>query len=220
MNSFAHALPHLDDAYFAVGCCLPDWLSACDRKCRVRQKNATEFVDEADPVVSAVARGVVQHHRDDEWFHQTPIFNQLILNYAVELRKLYGNERTMRPGFVGHVIVELFLDAYLHANNPGKMDQFYELVSNVDGKQVQSAINLFATKPTDKLASEIERFRRARYLYDYDTDEGVVYRINRVFQRIKLQPLDDRIFDWMPQARKQVYENAAELLPNYAIKVV
>ena len=100
------------------------------------------------------------------------------------------------------------------------MEQFYELVANVDGQKVQSAINLFATKPTDNLADEIERFRRARYLFDYDTDEGVIYRINRVFQRIKLQPLDDRIFDWMPHARKRVYENAAELLPNYSINIV
>lgn len=220
MNSFTHALPHLDNIYFAVGCCLPDWLSACDRKCRVREKSALGFVDDPDPIVASTARGVVQHHRDDEWFHKTPIFNKLILDYAVELRELFGNERTMRPGFVGHVVVELFLDAYLHARNPGKMEQFYELVATVDVRQIQSAINLFATKRTEKLAGEIERFCRARYLFDYDTDEGVVYRINRVFQRIKLQPLDERIFDWMPQARQQVYDNAADLLPHYAIELV
>lgn len=219
MNSFTHALPHLNDAYFAVGCCLPDWLSACDRKCRVREKNAIPFVNDVDPVVATTARGVVQHHRDDKWFHQTPIFNKLILDYSVELRELFGNERTMRPGFIGHVVVELFLDAYLHARYPGKMEEFYELAATIDGEQVQSAVNLFASKSTDKLVDGIEQFLRARYLFDYDTDEGVVFRINRVFERIKLPTLDDRIFEWMPQARKRVYENAAGLLGQYAIEI-
>ncbi len=219
MNSFAHALPYLHDAYFAVGCCLPDWLSACDRKCRVREKRARKFVDDPDPIVATTARGIVQHHRDDEWFHQTPTFNRLMLKFAVELRELFGNERTMRPGFVGHVIVELFLDAYLHTRYPGKMEKFYELVSSVDREQVQAAVNRFATQPTEKLAVGIERFRRARYLFDYDTDQGVLFRINRVFERVNLQPLDDMMLDWMPHARKRVYENAVALLPHYAIVV-
>lgn len=30
MDLFAHALPFLNDPYFDVGCCIPDWLSACD----------------------------------------------------------------------------------------------------------------------------------------------------------------------------------------------
>lgn len=219
MNCFTHALPHLDDAYLAVGCCLPDWLSACDRKCRVREKHAVKFVDHEDPIVATIAKGIVRHHQDDDWFHQTPRFNKLILDFAVELRDLFGNERTMRPSLVGHIIVELFLDAYLNAQFPGRLEYFYDQVENVDGLRIQDAINLFATKPTTKLVGEIDRFVKVRYLFDYDTNEGVVYRINKVFKRIKLDPLGNEILQWMPSARERVCESVPDLLPNYEIEL-
>jgi len=148
MNGFTHALPYLDDPYYAVGCCLPDWLSICDRQCRAREKNASKFADHSDPVVSAVARGVVQHHQDDAWFHATPIFNKLMLDFAVELKEVFGHERTMRPGFVGHILVELFLDAFLSSRHPGKMEFFYEQVAAVDSeKPNRPSINLRRAQP-------------------------------------------------------------------------
>ena len=220
MNCFSHAFRFLDrDPYFIVGTCLPDWLSACDRKCRVREKHAVKFVDHDDPIVSTIAKGIVRHHQDDDWFHKSPHFNKLILDFAVELRDLHGNERTMRPSLVGHIVVELFLDAYLNAKFPGRLEYFYEQVKTVDGKQIQDAINLFATKPTNKLVDEIARFIKERYLFDYDTDEGVIYRINKVFKRIKLNPLGDEMLEWMPSARERVYKGVSELLPNYEIEL-
>ncbi len=219
MNCFAHALPFLDDAYFVVGSCLPDWMSACDRKCRLREKSAIKFVDHHDPIVSKVAQGVVQHHRDDDWFHRGPAFNELILNYAVELRDLFGNERSMRPSLIGHIIVEMFLDSYLNKQNPGKLDRYYQQVESVDPETVQSAVNLFATRTTDKLAEGIRRFSREKFLYDYDTDDGVIYRINRVMNRVGLDSMPSGIEEWTPNARQRVYDRAAELLHDYSIKI-
>ena len=211
MNSFAHAFPFLHDPYFAVGSCIPDWLSAVDRKVRAREKLAAGFVNDQDPIISAVAQGVVQHHQDDHWFHQTLAFNELSMQFAVELKELF-DEPGMRPGLVGHVMVELFLDAHLHHTNPGKLDFFYELVSQIDAKQVQAAVNEFSTRRTDKLAAGIKRFANEKYLYDYSTDSGIVYRINQVFARIGLNTLNSTIFDWMPSARSRVYESADGLL--------
>jgi hypothetical protein len=217
MNGFTHALPYLENANFAVGCCLPDWLSICDRKCRAREKNALRLVDDSDPVVATVARGVVQHHHDDAWFHATPKFNRLMLEFAVELKGVFGNERTMRPRFVGHILVELLLDAYLSSRYPGSLEFFYQQVARVDSERIQAAVNRFATRPTDRLAGEIKRFIHARYLFDYDTNSGIVFRINQVLKRVRLEPLDERIMSWLPGARARVYKNATDLLPNYRI---
>ena len=215
MNCFTHALPYLDDEYIAVGCCIPDWLSAADRKCRVRDKNATPFVDHDDSIVGRVAQGIVNHHRDDAWFHDAPAFHELSLKYAVELRELFDNERTMRTGFVGHVVIELFLDAYLHQTNPGVLESYYEKVASVDFAKVQNAINLFATKPTDQLVPEIERVLRVRYLFDYETNEGTTMRINKVLARIGLPILDERVLPWMEKARQEVYSRVDDLLYKY-----
>ena len=219
MNCFTHALPHLDDPYFSIGVCLPDWLSACDRKCRVREKKALAFIDHEDETVATVARGVVQHHRDDDWFHRTPVFNELILNFAVELRELFENDRTMRPSLIGHIVVEMFLDAYLHDQNPGRLDYFYQQVETVDAFAIEDAVNLFATRPTDKLADEIDRFCRARYLFDYESNEGTAYRINQVMKGVSIGEVDDRILEWLPNARERVYNSVSHLLPNYPIEI-
>ena len=219
MNCFTHAFPFLGDPYFVVGSCLPDWLSACDRKCRVRSRTAVDFVDHADPNVAKLAKGIMQHHHDDGWFHKTPVFNELILNFAVELRDLFGKERSMRPSLIGHILVEMYLDAYLHERNPGKLDDYYRQVAEVQPQMVEDAVNLFATKKTDMLTVAIKRFSKERFLYDYTTDEGTFYRINRVMKRVKLDEAPDEMLDWMPEARNRVYDSANDLLAEYAIEV-
>jgi hypothetical protein len=212
MNSFAHALPFLDDPYFAVGCCIPDWLSACDRKCRARERRASAFAESDDPLIAKVARGVVQHHQDDSWFHQTAAFNQMVVEFSVSLRDVFDDNHSLRPRFFGHVVIELFLDAFLDQKFPGELERFYDQIELVDVACVENAVNLFANRPTNKLVAGIERFRQDRYLFDYRTDPGVAFRIGGVFKRLKLEPFDERILDWMPTARQQVIENAPALL--------
>ena len=147
------------------------------------------------------------------------MFNELILNFAVELRELFENDRSMRPSLIGHIVVEMFLDAYLHQQNPGKLEYFYQQVATVDAAAIQNAVNLFATRPTDKLTEEVGRFCRARYLFDYESDTGTAYRINRVMSRVSIGEVDDRIFEWLPNARKRVYNSVSHLLPNYPIEI-
>ena len=159
MNCFAHALPFFDRPYFAVGTCIPDWLTACDRKCRARKKKAATWVDDSDPILAAVAAGVVQHHEDDYWFHGSAIFTRITLELAVEYRQQFGNTQAMRANLIGHIVIEMFLDAFLESKFPGSMEEMYAWVAELDAEKVQDCINQFASQPTTKLAGEIERFQ-------------------------------------------------------------
>ncbi len=161
----------------------------------------------------------MQHHQDDAWFHATPIFNKLMLDFSVELKRIHGDERTMRPGFVGHILVELLLDAFLSSQYPGKMEYFYQQTASLDGEKIQRAVNQFATRPTDRLAGEIERFLNVRYWFDYETDEGLRFRINQVLSRVRLEPLGKPFLKWLPGARERVYANAAGLLSEYGVDI-
>ncbi len=71
MNYLAHGWPFLDDPYFLAGTAVPDWLSVADRQVRARGKQAVPLGNDDDLRVAAVARGIVQHHEDDRWFHET-----------------------------------------------------------------------------------------------------------------------------------------------------
>ena len=220
MNSFSHALPFLDQGiYYPIGCALPDWLGAVDRKCRVRKNGASKFVGDSDTVLSQLAGGIIQHIDDDRWFHSTDRFSELSMQFAVELRELLVGEPGFRPGFLGHIIIELILDGYLHIQNPGKLDQFYQMVAQCDPESIQTAVNKMATRPTDKLERYFSIFLRERYLYDYVDDERLMYRVNHVLKRVKLKPAGDEVLDWVPSARERIYESAPALLESYSVEL-
>ena len=71
MNYFAHALPFLTDdcdPRFIAGLAVPDWLNVVNRKVKARSKLALGFLTATtSPAEKSVARGVIQHHRDDRW---------------------------------------------------------------------------------------------------------------------------------------------------------
>ena len=219
MNCFTHALPFLDreDPYFVVGTCIPDWLSAVDRKCRTREKHAVEYTADDDSKMASLASGIVQHHQDDYWFHQTPAFTQLSMKFSVELRNLLAGDAGFRPGLLGHILIEVLLDAYLHKKFPGKLEKYYQQVVATIPDVVQKSINRFATKPTDLLVKYMPKFIEARYLFDYVDDQRLMMRINNVLKRAKLRTVDDRVFQWLPSARERVYEQVPGLLSNYQL---
>ncbi len=217
MNCFTHALPFLDNPSYAVGTCIPDWLAGSDRKCRAREKKAVLFVDHDDPVVANIAKGVVQHHRDDYWFHTGIQFQQTNIDFAVQIREHFDNEKGMRTGFVGHILIEMYLDAWLDKKYPGKLSEFYQTIATVDSAKVQSTINLFATRPTNRLAPAMLHFIDERYIFDYQDNARTLYRVNRVLGKIGLEPIDDRILPWMDTARQRVYAEVDELLTKYPI---
>ncbi len=219
MNCFTHALPSIDNAWVATGCCVPDWLSGVDRKCRVREKKATPFLDHEDEEVAAIARGIVNHHQDDYWFHTNQTFQQLNIKFAVEIRDLLGDQRGMRTGFFAHVLIELFLDAWLQERFPGKLEFYYDQLETIDPEKVQDTVNMIAAKPTDKLAKAIRSVIKERYLFDYVDDDRTLYRINRVLTRIGLDKIDDDILPWMQDARQRVYDDVPKLLDQYAIEL-
>ena len=217
MNCFTHALPFLDDPYVAVGSCLPDWLGAVDRKVRVREKTAEPYCDDENPMIASLAKGIVQHHRDDHWFHQTDAFAQLSMQLSLESRELLGDEAGFRPGLLGHIVIELLLDAYLEKQYPGKLEEYYQVVKSVDAEFVQDTVNRLAKKPTGKLVWYFEVFLSERYIFDYADNSRLMYRMNRVFQRVKLTPIGSELDTWMPTVRERVYDQANALLAEYPL---
>ncbi|MFO0218962.1 MAG: hypothetical protein ACK54I_06085, partial [Planctomycetota bacterium] len=118
MNFFAHSLPFLDDPWVVAGVCLPDWMSVINRRVRLRSKKVQPRTDDPDSATARVARGVVQHHADDEWFHETPEFALLNLDFSIELRQEVRLDDSLRTRFVGHILIEMLLDDWLSQSYP------------------------------------------------------------------------------------------------------
>src|SRR5262245_57450005 len=125
MNYFAHGRAFVDDPYFLAGTAVPDWLNVVDRRVRVRSKHAAAHLDAADPRIARVAAGVLQHCQDDAWFHNTRAFAELSLSLCGMLRQRLPADEGFRPYFLGHILVEILLDAALIAEQPERLEAYY-----------------------------------------------------------------------------------------------
>jgi hypothetical protein len=212
MNYLAHGRLCLDDPYQLAGTAAPDWLSVVDRKARVRTSGAEGLIDDDDPRLAAFARGVMRHHFDDNWFHRTRAFAESSLELTVLLRDALPEDRGFRPSFLGHILVELLLDARLAADNPGMLDDYYRAVGAVDPAIAAQAAERIAGRPIESLATFIEKFAQMRFLWDYAENAKLLVRLNQVMRRVGLSPLPDAIVETFGSARRIVDQRSAELL--------
>jgi hypothetical protein len=212
MNYFAHAINFLDRPYFAVGTGVPDWLTVCDRGVRMRSRYLEAFRPNGDSRVGEVVDGILQHIRDDGLFHQSRAFAELSLELTVESREALQHDSGFRPGFLGHLLVELLLDASLVAENPGKIEDYYRLLGSIDATVVQATVNSVGPRQTERLATMISRFHQERILCDYLEDAKLMERLNQIMSRVKLRRLPESFIELLPLARKLVENRREELL--------
>ena len=212
MNYFAHGRLYVDDAYFLAGTAVPDWLSVVDRRMRARSRRVEPFVHQTDKRVAALAGGILLHHQDDLWFHQTRAFAELSLHLTTVVRDVLSPDDGFRPSFLGHILVEILLDATLISEDQKQLDAYYDALGRIDRQLVAQAVNQMATRQSDRLAEFIEKFCALRFLYDYLQDEKLLWRLNHVMGRVGLPLLPDEFAAILPEARRAVRRRRDELL--------
>jgi hypothetical protein len=212
MNYLAHSLSCLANPYEVAGAAVPDWLGMTRPRLRCRSRQAAPWVEADEPLTAAVARGVMRHHADDEWFHNTVAFNELSVELARRVRHATADDDGMRPSFLGHILVELLLDATLIAEERCCADDYYAALSLVDGNRVAAAVGKMIGVDAASLAPIIERFVEIKFLYDYQHDESLTFRLNQVMRRVGLPALPPRFIAILPDARRLIAASRDELL--------
>ncbi|MEM0927476.1 MAG: hypothetical protein AAGJ83_15625 [Planctomycetota bacterium] len=213
MNFLTHAIPYFDTPLVAVCTAIPDWLSAVDRKIRVREAAARRVLDQTnDEVLRDVATGILHHISDDHWFHQTRSFVELNLQLAVQLRDRLPGDDGFRPMFVGHIIIEMLLDSLWLRDNPSIGETYYRLIAKAPTIEIQECVNRITGKPTTGLVPLIDRFTRAKFLYDYLDDSSLLFRLNQVMRRVRLPDLPVQVLPWIHDARDLVESCRAALM--------
>ena len=212
MNYLAHAMHFLDRPYFAAGTAVPDWLSVADRRVRVRSKHVQPLLRDADPCVAALAGGILRHLRDDARFHHCRAFVESSLQMTALVRDALGPGSGFQASFLGHLLVEVLLDASLAADDPARLEAYYRALDSVDARRVEETVNRVAPRRTQRLAATICEFRRQRILSDYLEDGKLMVRLGPVMRRVKYGPLPDGFGRVLPEARRLVYGRSRELL--------
>lgn len=212
MNYLAHGYRFLDSPLMAAGTAVPDWLSVADRSVRMRSRRIRPQLAQLESGVRSVAEGALQHLADDDLFHNSLVFRMLESDLASGFRRLMPDRFDHRPGFLGHIVVELLLDWYIAERQPGILDEWYAVLGSVCPLQIQLAVNCLAPRQTENLAPFIRRFLEARVMYDYADDERLLVRLNQILRRVTLEPLDDRFLAVLTEGRQLVYRHGADLL--------
>jgi hypothetical protein len=117
-----------------------------------------------------------------------------------------------RPHFLGHILVEILLDAELIADDPARLDAYYATMDGLDGDAVAAALDTIAPRPAENLSTFIGMFSRERFLFDYADDGKLLFRLNQVMRRVGLPLLPPLLTDVLAELRPLVRERAAELL--------
>lgn len=216
MNYLAHAWPLMQggspDPYELAGVAVPDWLSVAAKKTKCRSRDAAPHRGSSDPRLAALAQGVCRHHADDGWFHDSPAFGELSLGFAKTLRESLHEATSMRPWFLGHVLVELLLDDELAKRTPGLLDAYYEAIAEVDAERVAEGIHRMCGRDVGRLAHFVDRYVEMRFLADYRDDTRLTKRLNQVMSRVRLGELPEAFTELLPGFRREVAASFEALL--------
>ena len=194
MNYFAHGRDEIASPERLAGTALPDWLAAADRGARLRRKR----LDDSD-----LAAGVRRHLDDDRWFHVTEAF----LRTSAEIADLLDCDRTW---FWGHVLTEMLLDRFLIREDPGRLDDYYSALKDLDAQALEQRIRPWLTRPARRLPEYIDTFLHHRFLYGYLDDDGLFARVRGVGRRVQLDPTGMRAV--LPQASNLVESRVGDLM--------
>jgi len=215
VNYLSHAYRFFDNPSFIAGVAMPDWLRVVGREYRARRVQAVRCLtcpEWQDPDAISFLHGVIQHHDDDQRFHTTEVFVLLNAKLSVELRAIYGPESSIRSHFLAHIIIELLLDSVLSQTHESIMDRYYDAIRALDGEQVAGWAERITGKTVPSLAGWIERFCQERFLQDYQSNERLLFRLNQVLRRVKLDPIGSETLPWIASARRDVQEHGQSLL--------
>lgn len=212
MNYFAHGRAFVEDPFFLAGTALPDWMNIVDRRNRIRSRAAVPLLHDTDSEVAQLAAGVVRHHRDDGWFHETRPFAELSLQFTVQARDNLPGDEGFRPHFLGHILVEILLDAVLIERDPTQLKAYYAALDALDADRVRQAAERIAPRPIPDLARVVRMFSQERFLWDYLDDGKLLFRLNQVMRRVSLPTLPPDFRRLFPTMRASVAQHHETLL--------
>jgi hypothetical protein len=212
LNYLAHSLRFLadDDPHRLAGASLPDWLRVLDRRAR----HTPAVLDAHPPATLIEARldeGVRAHHADDHRFHTLARFEQITDELVKEVRALSSDPR-FRASTVGHVLTEMLLDSALLEQDPQRGERYYAALERIDVALMAAFARARTGRSLEHVPVLLERFRRARFLFDYLEDDGVRYAMNGVMRRTGLPEVPRGFDEVVGRARPKVREAAADLL--------
>jgi hypothetical protein len=188
VNFLSHGLlvRKMDSAEMLIGTALPDLAPLADRQLRLTARRLDRLHELGAEAVTAGCR----HHREvDRVFHHGAPFHRA--RHAVEDVIGEGALPLWKP-MLAHMLVEIGIDAEVLQRHPRFARHTYpDAFDRFDWDGLMAQLEQVCEAPTTALSDLVDRFDRGAFLLSYETDEGILDRIDGMGQRLKRGPLGE-----------------------------
>lgn len=221
MNYLSHYYFDKDDKRpdYTFGLIFPDLMRTFNRG-RVKEQ-----IIEAgwEKQMQNLQEGINKHHRIDVLFHDSTFFKTSNKRFFKEVQDLQLEGVTKYQHFVSHVLIEMILDRLLLLEDSKIGFTFYSKLNSIEKHFLKDYLLLFPylnkNMQLENFWQFFRRFCDSQFLYDYQSNEGLIARLDGVMQRITKQAFTayDRIklnvfVDAMEEDLGKVYKEVFEEL--------
>jgi hypothetical protein len=199
MNFLAHSivLPPESTDLTRVGSALPDlWPLISPRPLPALVLRALEARPE--PRCAELRMGIAHHMRTDAVFHSHPDFEGRVDWLARQLRAHWPG--LQHASTYAHVLVEMLLDRWLMARDPGPLDIYYQAFS-ADNLAFAAEHGVIEPGVAPALLAVLERFASLQFLRGYTEAEGLAQRFLGLTRRLPWP------WEWLPSLQDELVEN-------------
>lgn len=187
MNYLAHFfLDHTDPRpHFTAGAMLPDLGRSFGKGYRIQAIYLPPQTS-AQQLLHHLNAGVERHHHADKLFHTSAFFKQ---HFELVKSNLYKAQLQSIPKytyFVAHVLLEMLIDRLLMKQHPHLCDNYYNALLRTDTMVISRYMQLWGMPKEEalKFTGHFELFCTNQYLYHYQTNAGLLYGLERMYQRV------------------------------------
>ncbi len=167
--------------YYIFGSVLPDLFSSYDRTQRIRIKDK---ISNDGQIVYHINKGILDHLKADEIFHNSNFFKNNVRYIKMELEKIKLKSSRRHLYFTSHILLELLLDRLLIKDDRGVCDDFYFYLNKIEEKYVNMYLNSqnFVKEPSG-FFNFLKRFTKKSYLYNYVCNNDFIFALSKVIER-------------------------------------
>ena len=166
---------------FVLGALVPDIVPHFTKTYNAKIRNKDWNLPED---LQPLHEGVLRHYELDAAFHSSLVFKESCA-FASECMLREGLDREKyRFWFLGHIVTEVILDRQLIIENPGLVDEYYEMLNSVDTYKFGAYLNFIVSEDEkNKILTNFIRFLEVKFLQYLKTTDGAAEGIVRTAHR-------------------------------------
>jgi len=179
-----------EDAHFIFGTVLPDLSRNFEKKFKIH--GLDPIPNELNGPALSIATGVQTHIDTDKVFHNAEFFKKHTDEFENYLKETPFENFDKHYYFFAHITFELMLDRLIIQTERKVIDDFYSLLTYVKKDAIASYFHQEdAKEKTDPFYNYYLDFLEKKYLYRYESNDGMLYALNSVYSKVTKHPLSD-----------------------------